>query len=64
VVAQTRAGAILVLHEGQRRGPPVATLTDNILVCLRATEWRFVRVEALWQARRQREAGRTSSATG
>jgi peptidoglycan/xylan/chitin deacetylase (PgdA/CDA1 family) len=64
VVAQTRAGALLVLHEGQRTGSPVATLTDTILRSLRPGGWRFVTVEMLWQARRQRDAGRTSSATG
>jgi peptidoglycan/xylan/chitin deacetylase (PgdA/CDA1 family) len=64
VVAQTRAGAILVLHEGQRRGPPVATLTDIILMYLRSAGWRFVTVDALWQARRQRDAGSTRSSTG
>ncbi len=51
VVTQTRAGAILVLHEGQRRGPPVAALTDTILTRLSAAGWRYVTVDTLWQAR-------------
>jgi peptidoglycan/xylan/chitin deacetylase (PgdA/CDA1 family) len=57
VVAQTRAGAILVLHEGQRRGPSVAALTDTILTHLGSGTWRFVTVDTLWQARYQGEAG-------
>jgi peptidoglycan/xylan/chitin deacetylase (PgdA/CDA1 family) len=51
VVRETRAGAILVLHEGQRRGPAIAALTDTIITRLRAAAWRYVTVETLWQAR-------------
>jgi peptidoglycan/xylan/chitin deacetylase (PgdA/CDA1 family) len=57
VLAQTRAGAILVLHEGQRHGPPVATLVEAILRFLRAEPWQFVTIDQLWQARDQAEAG-------
>jgi len=57
VVAQTRAGAIVVLHEGQRCGPPVAALADTILTHLGGAAWRFVTVDALWQARYEGEAG-------
>jgi hypothetical protein len=53
VLAQTRAGAIVVLHEGQRRGPSVAALTDSILTQLRAKAWQFVTIEQLWQARKR-----------
>jgi len=55
VVTQTRAGAILVLHEGRRRGPPVAALTDATLTRLRAAGWRYVTVDTLWQMRRKDE---------
>jgi peptidoglycan/xylan/chitin deacetylase (PgdA/CDA1 family) len=55
VLAQTRAGTILVLHEGQRRGPLVAALADAILTRLRAAEWRYVTIDTLWQMRRKDE---------
>jgi hypothetical protein len=57
VLAQTRAGAILVLHEGQRYGPPVARLVDTILTFLPAEAWQFVTIDQLWQARYQAEVG-------
>jgi peptidoglycan/xylan/chitin deacetylase (PgdA/CDA1 family) len=56
VVTQTRAGAIVVLHEGQRRGPPVAALADSILTELRGAAWQFVTVDTLWRARYEGEA--------
>jgi peptidoglycan/xylan/chitin deacetylase (PgdA/CDA1 family) len=52
-LTQTRAGTILVLHEGQRRGPPIATLTDTLLTHLRTADWQFVTIDQLWQARYQ-----------
>jgi len=55
VVQQTRAGAVLVLHEGQPCGPPVAVLADALISCLRA--WRLVTIDQLWQARQRAEAG-------
>jgi hypothetical protein len=54
-VQQTRAGAVLVLHEGQPCGPPVAVLADALISCLRA--WRLVTIDQLWQARQRAEAG-------
>jgi peptidoglycan/xylan/chitin deacetylase (PgdA/CDA1 family) len=55
VLAQIRAGAILVLHEGQPHGPPLATLVDTILTLLRAEAWQFVTIDQLWQAHYQRK---------
>ncbi len=49
VLRQTGPGALLVLHEGQPTGPPVAELADEIIARLQAAQFRFVTVDQLWQ---------------
>jgi peptidoglycan/xylan/chitin deacetylase (PgdA/CDA1 family) len=53
VVEQTTAGAVIVLHEGQRRGPAVAELTDAMITRLVAAQFQFVTIDQMWQARAQ-----------
>lgn len=50
VVRQTRAGTLIVLHEGRQIGPPVAQLTDAIISQLTAAQLRFVTVDQLGKA--------------
>jgi peptidoglycan/xylan/chitin deacetylase (PgdA/CDA1 family) len=47
---EVRPGSLLVLHEGQRHGPPVAELLDAIIPQLKQADLRFVTVDQLWQA--------------
>ena len=44
-----RTGSVLVLHESLG-GPPVAQLTDAIVIRLKAAGYQFVSVEQMWSA--------------
>jgi len=44
-----RTGSVLVLHESLG-GPPVAQLTDAIVIRLKAAGYQFVSVEQMWRA--------------
>lgn len=52
VLHETRAGALIVLHEGQAAGPSVAHLTDMVLTRLRERGFRFVTIEHMWHLRK------------
>ncbi len=48
VVRRTRNGSIIVLHEGQKRGPSVASITDQIVTRLVEADFHFATVDRLW----------------